>query len=330
MTRVAVIGAGIAGLTLAREIIDLADVVIFEKSRGYGGRMATRQAGPYEFDHGAQFFTAKTKPFQDFLQPFIAAGQVARWDAEFVEIDAGRIVSRRSWADGPAHYVCVPRMNALARQIGSDLDVRLETRVGRVEACPTGWSLRDQNGRSLGTFDWVISAVPAAQADALLPPDFAGVAGLKQKAMLGCYSLMLGFEQAPQLDWQAAFVSNADISWISNNSSKPGRPAEYTLLIHSTNRWAEAHIEADEQAVIAHLLEHLKEVAGFDPGIADHVGLHRWRYANIGRQNGAPCVVDRALKLAAIGDWCIHGRVESAFTSALELAQRLKTIVCSS
>lgn len=327
MTRVAVIGAGIAGLTLAREITGQADVVVFEKSRGYGGRMATRQAKPWEFDHGAQFFTAKTEQFQQFLQPFIAAGRVARWDAEFVEIDGDRIVSRRNWANGPAHYVGVPRMNALAREMAVDLDVRLETHVAGVSSCSPGWVLRDQDGQELGAFDWVISAIPAAQANALLPSDFAGGEALKHRAMLGCFSLMLGFEQALPLDWQAAFVSNADISWISNNSSKPGRPPAYTLLVHSTNRWAEAHFETDERAVITHLLEQLRLVAGFDPGIADHVGLHRWRYANIGRQNGASCAVDQGLQLAAIGDWCIHGRVEAAFTSAHELAQQLKRIV---
>jgi len=40
MTRIAVIGAGIAGLTLAQELAPLAEVEVFEKSRGCGWRDA--------------------------------------------------------------------------------------------------------------------------------------------------------------------------------------------------------------------------------------------------------------------------------------------------
>ncbi len=324
MTRIAVIGAGIAGLTLARELAPLAEVEVFEKSRGYGGRMATRQAGPYRFDHGAQFFTAKSDAFMAFLQPFIERGHVARWDANFVEIEAGGLVGQRCWADGPAHYVAAPGMNMLAKQMAVGLDVRLATRVAQVVGSATGWQLRDQQQASLGTYDWVVTAIPAAQAAALLPESSQLQTPLAQKNMLGCYSLMLGFDQALALDWQAAYVSGADISWISNDSSKPGRPDCYSLLVHSTNRWAENNIDADDEWVTARLCDELARVIDLDISQVEHVGLHRWRYANIGKQQGEGFLIDRENRLAAAGDWCIHGRIESAYLSALRLAQRLQ------
>ena len=324
MNRIAIIGAGIAGLTLACELAERAEVVVFEKSRGFGGRMATRQADSYQFDHGAQFFTAKSEEFNRFLEPYIEQGHVACWDANFVEIESDRIVSARCWADGPAHYVCTPRMNALAKQMASGIDVRLATRVARIEASATGWRLYDQDEVSLGDFDWVVSAIPAAQADALLPVDFSASNEIGLKHMLGCYSLMLGFEQELALDWQAAFVSDADISWISNDSSKPGRPDRYTLLVHSTNRWAEANIDLDDDSVTAFLQQELARVIGLDVSSAEHVALHRWRYANIGKQQGEDFFVDCDQRLAAAGDWCIHGRIESAYLSAWRLAQRLQ------
>ena len=70
MRRVAVIGAGLSGLA-ARELSESSEVTVFEKSRGYGGRMATRYGGDFEFDHGAQFFTARSAEFQEFLEPLI-------------------------------------------------------------------------------------------------------------------------------------------------------------------------------------------------------------------------------------------------------------------
>ena len=325
MTRIAVIGAGITGLTLAQELAPLAEVEVFEKSRGYGGRMATRQADPYQFDHGAQFFTAKSEAFAAFLQPFIERRCVARWDANFVEIDAGSIVSRRCWADGPAHYVATPCMNALAKQMSAGLDIRLASRVTRiVGSVADGWQLLDQQHTVLGHYDWVVVAIPARQAAELLPASSRLRAPIEQKDMLGCYSLMLGFRQELALDWQAAFVSGADISWISNDSSKPGRPDYYSLLVHSTNLWAEKNIDADDEWVTTRLCAELARVIDRDISVAEHVALHRWRYANIGRQAGEGFLLDCDNRLAAAGDWCIHGRIESAYLSALRLAQRLQ------
>ena len=61
---IAVIGAGLAGTTIASRLNEKFDVKVFEKSRGVGGRMSTRQEATFIFDHGAQFFKIKTKIFR--------------------------------------------------------------------------------------------------------------------------------------------------------------------------------------------------------------------------------------------------------------------------
>lgn len=78
-------------MVIARRLGVSAEITVFEKSRGVGGRIATRYAGEFEFDHGAQFFTARTPGFRRFLQPLIDNGVVANWTARFVEIDRDRI-----------------------------------------------------------------------------------------------------------------------------------------------------------------------------------------------------------------------------------------------
>lgn len=60
---------------------------------------------------------------------------------------------------------------------------------------------------------------------------------------------------------------------------------------------------------------------------AEHIDLHRWRYANIHKQSGEPALIDMNHRLAAIGDWCIQGRIESAFFSAMQAAEQLSTVV---
>lgn len=75
MMKVAVIGAGLSRLAVARRLRTCAEVTVFGKSRGPGGRMAIRYAGDHEFDHGAEFLTAGSAAFRAFLQPMIDAGK---------------------------------------------------------------------------------------------------------------------------------------------------------------------------------------------------------------------------------------------------------------
>ena len=78
--KVAIIGAGLAGLTVARQLLKLnADVIVFEKSRGLGGRLATRRADWANIDLGAQYFTARSEAFQREAQRWESANTVAQW-----------------------------------------------------------------------------------------------------------------------------------------------------------------------------------------------------------------------------------------------------------
>ena len=322
MATVAVIGAGLSGLVVSRTLAQSHDVAVFEKSRGTGGRMATRRADPFEFDHGAQFFTARTPGFREFLEPLIEAGAVAAWPALFAELRRGQVVDRRQWSSDHPHYVGAPAMNAIGKELASGLDVRLDTAVTSLARNGTRWRLAGDGLRPLGEFDWVIVTAPAPQASELLASTSLAAAAAKIR-MHACYALLLGFDEDPDLPWQAALVNNADISWISVNSSKPGRPVSPSLVVHSTNSWADSHADDDIETVRRHLLNECHAVTGIDTSAAVFADVHRWRYANIDQQDGDLYALDTDQKLAACGDWFVHGRVEGAFCSGDALARRI-------
>ncbi len=323
MVKIAIIGAGLSGLVLAHQLKEWAEVTLFEKSRGVGGRLATRYAEPYQFDHGAQFYLVKTPEFQAFLEPLIAQGVVAQWNPNFVEIEKDTITGKRQWGDSPAHYVSAPKMNALGKHLAQDLNVKLSTEIKSIEKHNHYWQLTDAEDNSLGQYDWVISTAPAEQSAVLLPEVFAHYTRVKNTKMQGCYALMLGYKEPLNLPWHAALVKQADLSWVSVNSSKPSRNTGYSLQALATNDWAEANMEADPETVKTHLLKELAMVTGLKVDHADHIALHRWRYANVAKQSGDESLIDTQNQLAACGDWCIQGRVESAFTSAMHLANNL-------
>lgn len=320
---VAVIGAGLSGLVIAQRLEDVAEVTIFEKSRGVGGRMATRRAGGFEFDHGAQFFTARTRAFCEFLRPLIAAGIVADWRAEFAELDRNGIRAQRAWGGRYPHYVGTPGMNRVGKYLADGLDVQLETQVEKLTRRSGSWVLLDDRDNELGGFDWVVLTAPAPQTGRLAEAVPVLNEQCSGRDMRGCCALMLGFSEPLRLPWQAAAVRDADISWISVNSSKPERKPPFTLVVHSTNAWADAHMEDGIDEVLGHLLDEASVVTGENLDAATHRQVHRWRYANIDKQSGPAFFLDGDARLAACGDWFVRGRIESAFTSASDLAEQL-------
>ena len=281
---------------------------------------------PFVFDHGAQFFTAQTAAFREWLIPLREAGVIACWEARFVELFSDR--SRRvQWDQDHAHYVGVPGMNAIAKWLANSLSIVLNTEIGKMDSFQGQWRLWNTQGEVVGTFDWVVVAVPAAQASALLPHDFSHGAVVERVTMLPCYTLMLGFKQALPLSFDAALVHDADISWISVGASKPSRRPEHTLLVHATNQWASEHLEMESAAVLGHLVQQTSAVLEHDLSGAVHSAVHRWRYANSEKRELEASLIDRPKRLAVCGDWCIHGRVEAAFLSGQKTAKEIVTMI---
>ena len=217
-------------------------------------------------------------------------------------------------------------MSSIGKYLSKNLNIKLNAEVS-IQKSLEGWKVVDSDGEVFGHYDWVISSIPAEQSLQLLPDYFSHHDALKQKKMLGCYSLMLGFDEALDLDWDAAQLTGTDISWIAVNSSKPGRPDDYSLLAHSTNEWAEEHLDDNVDAVKAYLHTQVAEIIGQNVYSAHHIDLHRWRYANIPKQDNNTLFIDSESKLAACGDWCKKGRIEKAFRSGFDLAKEMNNIL---
>lgn len=335
--RIAIIGAGLSGLTLATELAPLAEITVFEKSRGVSGRMATRYADPYAFDHGTQFFTVRTPEFRAYLEPLMAQGHVAEWTGQVVTISEGLsgsqpVVEDRPWRE--PHFVPAPNMNQLGKLLAKSTKVLLNTEVDPLAIRDArGWHLFDKSCNSLGGFDWILSTAPSTQTARLFANYLAPTEELPKVRMLGCFTLMLGFSKPLNLPWIAAKVRGesddaSPIEWIAVNSSKPGRNAKVTsLVVHSRNDWAQTHIEDDFQANQAAILSHLKALTGIDGNKANYLAIHRWRYALVAEAGDHPPFIDPQLQLASTGDWCAASRVEEAWLNARKLAATLTPLL---
>ena len=334
MKKIAVIGAGLSGLTCAHFLKDHAMVTLFEKARGPSGRISTRRALPYIFDHGAQYFTARSAPFQNFIQPFIEDGLVERWQARYQKFDGVNIMPHQDWESDIPRYVGRPSMHILGKQLAADLTRHgvkfyFETKITQLKRAGK-WQLTDDNAKLYDDFDWVISTLPAPQASQILPQscDFYNqVHGVK---MLACFALMLGFAEPLPVAFEAAHIINSDLSWLAVNSHKPGRdPTAFTLVVHAASTYSEANFEEDTAPLIAHLCDATSQLLGINIAQAPYKNLHRWRYANTSTRTAYPLFLDSAHHIAQCGDWCEGGRVEGAFLSAYKLSKAMITNLLS-
>lgn len=329
MKKIAIIGAGLSGLTLARQLADIAQVTVFEKHHRVSGRMATREHEAFAFDHGAQFFTVKHPAFATLIEEMQADGVVARWEARFAEIDGINMKAARRWDAAFPHYVGVPNMSSVGEWMHAHLhqrgvQIQLNTKVAAIEKRADVSLLLDDNSNLLGNFDWVMTAIPAAQAANLMPSHVAFISTLREVKMLPCYALMLGFEQPLKREWDVAHVANSVLSWISVNSTKPERNAATTLVTMSRNQWAADHFDASEPWVMDTMMHALSAILGDQVYLARLRLLKKWHYANAQKYCLNDVLVDTQARLASCGDWCISGRVESAFVSAWQLADAMR------
>ena len=307
-----------AGLRLAQRLRKAADVHVFEKSRGFGGRMSTRRAGAYQFDHGAQYFTAHGDAFQAYLTPYIQQGTVAQWKPRIVELGA-QGATPVNWR--APRYVAVPAMNSLCKAMAESLSVERGVRAARLERDAGQWHIHFESGEISSNYDWVLSTAPSVQTVELMPELVKSTAdGMSGVTMLGCFSLMLGFDAPFEVPWDAAIVTDSSLAWISMDSTKASRPAAVSVLCQAENNWSEQNMETGLEQVEARLCEAFSQVTGVDARQADHIALHRWRYAKATSPARASHLLASDLRLGAAGDWCGGGRVEAAFDSADALA----------
>lgn len=318
---IAVIGAGLAGLTCACALVGHgAAVRVFDKARGPGGRMATRRSEAGRFDHGAQYFTARDPGFAAFVDGQLAAGRVESWKGRVVKLDAGAATPE---AGATERFVPTPRMSALPRALSDGLDLVCGQRIAELRSDGDAWQLIDDAGRGVGRFGRVVVATPAEQAVRLLAASSELATQAAAAGSAPCLASMLGFASPLDLGFDAAFVENSPIGWIAREGGKPGRDPGERWVVHATPDWSHAHLEEEPEVFVPRLIDALTDVIGKGLPPITHEAGHRWRYARVTRPLGVECLYDDAQQIGACGDWCGGDRVEAAWRSGSALARRM-------
>ncbi len=318
---VAVIGAGVAGLTCAGALQRAGRRVrVFEKSPGNGGRCATRRDGPRRFDHGAQYFTARETAFRRAVAAWQRAGAVEEWKGRLMIVAPGE--APEPLVDDTARYVGVPTMSAIGGHLARDVDVALRTRITGAR-WDEGWHLVAVDGDRFGPFDALVVATPAQQVLELLSDAPSWSERVAQVEMMPCWAVMIGFDDPVPAPFDGAFVNQSPLAWVARNTSKPKRSSAETWTLHATTAFSLDAIEDDPKTVAERLSRAFADLVGAGYSRPTSLQAHRWRYARAVDGVGAEFLWDRGAAIGVCGDWCVGERVEGAWRSGAALAQAL-------
>ena len=311
---IAVIGAGMTGLTCARALADAGfQPLVLDKGRGLGGRLATRRVDPdLRFDHGAPYVDTDDPVFSRHLESAQAQGH-AVCDAT---------------GAGSPRYIGVPGMSGLVRPLAQGLDVRTGSEVTRLVRSAAGWSIELTDGLGGHEADLLICTVPAPQAARLLVEEPELVAQLDAVAFDPCWALLAAFD--PPVALPAGPIPDT-VSSVSEDSVKPGRAASaQCFVVHASADWSREHLELDRPEAARLLLDHLRATMAWPTAEPVYLAAHRWRYARASKPLGRPHLASADGTLLVGGDWCLGTRAEHAYASGRALADvALERLVAS-
>ncbi len=326
--KVVIVGAGIAGLVAAHELVAAGvDVAMVDKGRSVGGRLATRRIGEARLDHGAQFFTVRTPAFQRRVDDWLDRGLLDVWNHGF-DPDA---------TDGHPRYVATGGMNSLAKDLASGLDgttctVETSTMAFTVRhpaaASPSisgddsvaAWEVVIDDA-TVRTGDAVILTSPLPQSLALLVDSEVEMdSTLMRTEYDRTICLLVTLDRPAALPSTGAVQGGDEVfGFIGDNRSKGVSPVD-AITFHANPQWSEAHW--DDDAELLELLTHEARRWLGDATIIE-AQVKKWRLATPRSIWPDPCWASADGTIVMAGDAFAGPKVEGAHNSGLAAAHAL-------
>ncbi len=359
MWDIAIIGAGLAGITCARQLKAAGyQVCILDKSRGLGGRMATRRVVTEKdenvrVDHGLRYWPGAAGALKPLTEELIAAGVLKPWLVTAYELQAHNKLTK---VEADPVYVARNGMSAIARYLarGFTSDDTLLTGYRAIYLSPYdhadggGWRIECDDGKVVIAERCAI-AIPAPQAADLLTTcpaealDSTALAAIQAVSYEARLTVLAGYGNRQDMGpfdasgWMVTDTVGTSTGWTCLDSSKRTDSAtaasqptqlETTLVIQSKAGFAQQYLDVgDLQPAASVLLRANARKFGDWIAQPDWFQIHRWRYAYV-RQPYPQPVLSIGDTLVCGGDWCTSSTdksrdIEAAYLSGIAMAEAL-------
>jgi predicted NAD/FAD-dependent oxidoreductase len=336
---IAIIGAGLSGLTCAQALQKAGyTVVILEKSRGVGGRVATRRINEYRVDHGARYLESTGTQTQDLIQALQQQNALKLWPETLYELTENQL--KLSLNSSPK-YISPNGMNSVGKFLAEGLEIWFNRRVIELKTTENKtWYLSLEQTHETAKdkplvveAKLVVIAIPAPQALMLLEPlenqiDSDIINSVRSVEYDPCITVMAGYSSLNrEIDWKAVtFPEDKILDWVGLDSSKRTLSQSPTMVIQSTADFAKKYLDTiDLEPVGKQLIQAAATQLMPELNHPEWLKVHRWRYAFCPQPLPSSCLTTTIpLPLVCTGDWCGGQQIEGALSSGKAAANWVK------
>jgi hypothetical protein len=329
---VVVVGAGVAGLSCARELVAAGrEVLVLDRARGVGGRCATHRLEGMPFDVGVSFLHGRDPAFLSAVRES-TPGRIEGWPR--VVRGEGRPCQPEAFQAGELRVALPEGITAFPKHLARGLPVRLEARLARIDLAGERIVLFLEGGEEIPARHVVLALAPEQVLRVLdgageLPRPLASIRTLlEQSASEPSLSLCAAYPPGvPSPVWDAWYPEESRIvQFLGNESSKREGPPFTGLVIQARPSWARKHLDDPEWP--AALLAEAGRIAGEWAARPAARHAHRWRFArsDLAAELSGPVLVrlPSGCSLGFCGDrFAPGGGVEAAWVSGRGLGRRL-------
>ena len=342
MTRIAIIGAGMAGLATAYGLRTLpVDVTVFEKSRGYGGRVATRGRQGARYDHGANYFTAPTPRLRRLITAHLPTDGLLQISRSIWSFEAdGTLCRPDPDEEGEERWTYRQGINRLGKLLAqqSGATVRTETPIQRVFYRENTWTCESSTS-SYSDFDALVLTPPAPQTAEILSASRVGAEtlrrmqqGLNAVSYTSQFSFVFGYDRVLSRPGPFYGLRSADgehpIQWIGFEHEKPGhvRSGHSVLVVQTAPGWTAERLEQEPVEFVHEVKEYVEDILISDLRHPAWYDAQKWRYARPRSAMTGDMGTERAeYGLFLAGDYVAGvGRVAAALESGIQAAEEIR------
>lgn len=340
-SRVAVIGAGLAGMACAQRLRGAGvETVVLDRGRGPGGRTSTRRVElpdghEVHFDHGAPYLHVHDEDFAQIVAQWRAEGACQAWAPSVVCCEHGVLAHKEP---EPDLVVGVPTMNAICRHMGEGIPARYGQTVSALTHEQGSWRLEhiwQEDGIELtGEIgaQRVVLATSLPQAQRLIELHTLGDAlGGPMPHTRTVWVCMLVLRAADfTLPDVIEVRDGGPLAMLVRDDAKPGRDRDESRsvwVLYAQEGWSARHRETPEKTVRKSLTDAFMALLNahqhrtFSRGDVIYSLAHRWGHAGSEETIDAGCVYDASRGIGVCGDAFAGGRGgQSAVMSGRELA----------
>jgi renalase len=311
-----IVGAGMTGLTAASDLQQAGNnVLVVEKGRGVGGRLASRRIGLATFDQGAQFMTARDPRFVAVIGQWLKLGVIEEWYR-----------SAADQFDGHPRWRGKPTMSAIAKYLARELTLLLEKRIVSVRRASQGWVATLESGEVIFANTVVLTA-PVPQSLALLDHeevDLSETTKLRLESIEYecCLAVMAVLGKPSHIPPPGSLSpTKGPIALIVDNQMK-GVSVTPAVTLHATPAFSLEHWAHDRQESGRELIQAAEVWLG--SGVTEFQ-VHGWRYSKpVGGEQSKCLILNESPLLLLAGDAFVGPRVEGAVLSGWGAADVIK------